>query len=149
MNVSLWSGLAGAATVNLANETARRFLPDAPRMDLVGEHALTRILRAVGAGPLKGRKLYAAALAGDLISNTGYYGAVARSSRPVLSGLMLGAMAGAGAVGLTPKLGLGKAEVQLTPRTAWLTFGWYLAGGLVAGVLARVLAPHDRLATAT
>lgn len=145
MNATLWSGLAGAATVNLANETARRFLHDAPRMDVVGKRAVTRLIRSVGAKPPKGRALFASAMAGDVISNAGYYGMVARAERPLLRGLVLGALAGAGAVGLTPRLGLGHAPVRRTGRTAWLTFGWYLAGGLVAGLVARAMGREEEI----
>src|SRR5215207_9353361 len=52
------AGAAGAATVTALNEAARRLVPHAPRMEVMGERALSRTMRAVSLDPPRGRALY-------------------------------------------------------------------------------------------
>jgi hypothetical protein len=132
-NEGLLSGAVGAAAVTLAHQVAKAKVPGAPRMDVVGMRALR--CWVPGAKRLTRRGQYRAALAGELLANTGYYALVAlsRSSRPLAHGALLGAVVGLGGVYLTPALGLGRRPVHRRARTAWLTFGMYLLGGLAAG----------------
>ena len=65
---ALGSGLVGACALTLIHETARRFVDDAPRMDVVGMRALARGLRAVDVEPPV--PLHEAALVGDLAANS-------------------------------------------------------------------------------
>jgi hypothetical protein len=138
---ALASGLAGAATVNVLNETARRLLPAAPRLDLLGERGLSRLFRTVGARPPRGRALYASALAADVLANTLYYALVeaGRNPRRGWRGALLGSAAGVGAVLLPPRMGLGKGPTARTATTQALSVLWYLAGGLAAAGVARAL----------
>jgi hypothetical protein len=131
---SLASGLAGACAVTLVNEVARRRVPDAPRLDLLGMRALGKTARAAGQEPPEGEDLRGAALAGDLVSNTLYYSmvGVGGESNAVLKGTLLGLGAGLGAVLLPGPMGLGEDASAKTPQTAAMTVAWYVAGGLAA-----------------
>jgi hypothetical protein len=108
-------------------------------MDILGERALARGLRALGVRPPRGRRLHRAALAGDLVANSAYYALVASGRRPWLRGALLGGAAGLGAVLLPPVLGLGRAPRGITRRTQALTVAWYLAGGFAAAAASRAL----------
>lgn len=132
---SLASGFLGALTLTLIHEAARRATPDAPRMDTLGRRGIARGLEAVGVAPPDRDELQALAFAGDLLSNTLYYGLVGAGSarHALLRGAVLGSVAGIGAVVLPPILGLGRRPRGLDARTKAMTFAWYLAGGLAAG----------------
>jgi hypothetical protein len=135
------AGAAGAGTTTILHELTRRVAPAAPRVDLLGMQALARLLRAAGTTPPTGDALYNLTLAGDLASNTAYFGAVGagQRERAVVLGTALGLAAGAGAVLLPPALGLSGATTGRTGATAALTVALYTAGGLVAGAVYRAL----------
>ena len=143
MTASILSGAAGAAGLTLLHETARRVVPDAPRMDVLGERAISAGLRAVGADPPPEPHLHAAALVGDVVSNTAYYALVGLGGRDgaVARGGLLGLAAGLGAVFLPGPLGLDTRPSSRTPQTAVMTVAWYTVGGLIAGAVYRAL--HD------
>ena len=137
---TLASGVAGAVALNVVHETARRVIPRAPRMDVIGRRGVAKTAYALGAEPPHGNRLQAAALAGDLVSNSLYYSLVALGSdraRPTWRrGLLLGLAAGLGAVFLPPVMGLGRQPGCRGPFTHLLTVAWYTIGGLAtAGVL--------------
>ena len=142
----LLSGLAGAIVLTFLHETARRTVVEAPRMDTLGRRSLARGLEAVGIEPPPRDELQVLALAGDIVSNTIYYALVGVGSpeHALLRGAVLGGAAGLGAVVLPPYLGLGRGPRGVTPRTKAMTFAWYLAGGLAAGVVFRGLAGIQR-----
>jgi hypothetical protein len=135
------SGTAGAVTTTLLHELTRRLTPDAPRVDLLGMQALAHLLRAADIAPPPHDDLYALTLAGDLASNTAYFGAVGAAPREqaLALGGALGLAAGVGAVLLPPALGLSGATTGRTGVTAALTVALYTTGGLVAGALYRAL----------
>ena len=138
---SLASGAVGAATLTAVHETARRVLPNAPRMDTLGRRGLVKTAEAVGVEPPSGENLQSAALGMDLLSNSVYYALVGAggTSHPWLRGGVLGALAGLGAVALPPVLGLGRAPRGLTRDTQAMTVAWYLIGGLAAAAAYRAL----------
>jgi hypothetical protein len=142
---ALAAGAVGAAAVTIANEVGRRTIADAPRLDLLGTRALSKLASPGGVRrflPGKRKELWRTALAGDLAANALLYALAApgRSPRPVARGLFLGTLAGVGAVLLAPKLGLGHRPSDATVETAVLTVAWYAIGGVAAGVAARALA---------
>lgn len=134
-------GLAGAVTVTVLNESVRRFLPHAPRIEVIGERALAGSLDALGVDPPHGKALYRWTLLVDLVSNTLYYGLVGLGTQHGAwqRGGLLGLAAGVGAVVLPQHLGLGRQPGARSPMTPLLTGGWYLAGGLVAAAAAQWL----------
>jgi hypothetical protein len=138
---ALLSGLAGATALTLIHETVRRLRHDAPRMDTLGRRSIKAGLKTFGIGSPPEDQLQAAALGGDLVSNTLYYSLVGlgHPSGALARGAALGAGAGLGAVVLPPLLGLGHRPGARTPRTAAMTFCWYLAGGLAAAAAHRGL----------
>lgn len=137
---ALAAGLAGTATVTLLNEVGRRTLRGAPHAEQLGMRAVRSIARRAGARPGRGQ-LFAAALAGEVVSNTAYYALAARASRrPLAAGALLGGVAGLGAILLPQRMGLGRWPMRRSRRTARLAFGWYLAGGVAAGWAARAWA---------
>ncbi|GAB3558033.1 hypothetical protein [Spirosoma fluminis] len=137
---SLGSGLGGAIALNLLHETVRRFVPTAPRADLLGMRAIAKSYRKAGEQPPAEDKLYALAMAGDVASNALYYSLLGTYSRhPIATGAALGLLAGVGAVTLPGPMGLGEKPTKRTTATAAMTIGWYFFGGLVAGVI------YDRL----
>ena len=137
---SLASGAIGALVLTALNEGARRGVPHAPRMEVIGMRALSAAVRALGGRPPRGRTLYRETLGADLLSNTIYYGLVGAGSRQtrLSRGILLGAAAGLGAVVLPPMLGLGRSPGSRRPATPLMTLAWYTAGGLAAGVVARL-----------
>ncbi len=139
---ALLSGLAGSLVLTLIHETARRVLPDAPRMDTYGRRGLARSLEAVGLEPPPRDTSQAIALVGDLAANGLWYSLVGTrpaAANPLLAGVILGAAAGFTSIAIPPKLGLGKRPRGLTTRTKAMTLAWYLAGGLAAGLTYRQL----------
>ena len=138
---SLASGAIGALALTALNEGARRRVPHAPRMEVIGMRALAALVRGLGGRPPRGRALFQSTLAGDLLSNTFYYalaGAGGRQSR-LSRGILLGAAAGLGAVLLPPMLGLGHPPGERRPATPLMTLAWYTAGGVAAAMAARML----------
>jgi hypothetical protein len=137
-------GIAGALALTALHETARRIVPHAPRMDVIGERALSRSLKAWDRRPPRGRRLFRTALAAELLSNTLYYSLVgAGSGSRLRRGLLIGLAAGLGAVLLPPRLGLGHPPGEKAPLTPILTLAWYTAGGLTAALVSRMLDTAD------
>ena len=136
------SGVAGACALTLLHQAARRAVPHAPRMDVLGERAVESGFRAAGAEPPPQDRLHDLALAGDLVSNSMYYSLVGVAGREsaVVAGAVLGLAAGVGAVTLPGPLGLGSRPSARTPQTAAMTVAWYLFGGLAAGLAYHLLA---------
>ncbi|UBV42023.1 hypothetical protein LAJ19_10285 [Deinococcus taeanensis] len=138
----LLGSFSGALTVTLLNEGVRRALPHAPRMDVIGERALSATLRAAHLPVPRGRALYFTTMAADLLSNTLYYALTGLGGprRAPLNGTALGFAAGLGGALLPPRLGLGHQPGE-RPRTLVLTTLWYTLGGLAAGTVHRALSP--------
>ena len=140
---ALGSGLVGACALTLIHETARRFIDDAPRMDVLGMRALSKAARAADLDPPV--PLHEAALVGDLVSNSLYYSLVGAGSRreALRNGALLGLAAGLGAVYLPEPLGLGRQPTEDSPQTQLMTVAWYLVGGLAAGAAYSALASEE------
>jgi hypothetical protein len=134
---ALISGFAGACAVTIINETARQFIKDAPRLDVLGKRAIAFPMMKANLEPPPNRELYWITLASDIASNTLYYSLVGlgNEKNAFRNGMFLGAAAGIGATALSEPLGLGNEPVNRTPQTELMTVGWYLAGGLAAAVV--------------
>jgi hypothetical protein len=129
------AGICGAITTNALHELTRRTIPDAPRVDVLGMQALAKMLDSAGANVPKGRSLYNATLAADIVSNGAYFSGVAAGRNAVLTGFVLGLTAGIGAVLLPKPMGLAAEPTARTGVTAVLTTLLYTAGGLAAGLM--------------
>jgi hypothetical protein len=134
-------GLAGAIALNILHETAKSYLHDAPRIDLVGEEAVKKIAEATKIDPPKGDNLYLTTLAGDILSNAVYYSFIGAGKRKnlLLRGAGSGLVAGLGALTLTKPIGLSDAPVTRTDTTKALTVAWYVFGGLVTALTIKSL----------
>ena len=143
---TLIGGVAGAVALNVVHETARRTIPRAPRMDVIGRRGIAKTAHALGVEPPHGSRLQGAALAGDLVSNSLYYSLIGLGSdRPgatLRRGLLLGLAAGLGAVFLPPVMGLGRQPGHRGAFTHLLTVAWYTIGGLAAAAVLQAL-PDD------
>src|SRR5207237_1240532 len=111
---SLAAGLAGAVAVTAVHETTRRLTPRAPRMDILGERGIAKLVLAAGRTPPGGVRLHRLALGGALVSNSLYYALVGTGRGAWKRGAALGLLAGVAAVVLPPVLGLGRAPRGLT-----------------------------------
>ena len=136
---SLLSGLAGAVTLTILHETARRILHDAPRMDLLGMRAIEKGYKAINETPPSSDNLFALSMAGDMLSNTAYYSLAGCGKNSVAKGAFLGLAAGIGGVVLPGPMGLGEDASARTPQTKIMTCALYLLGGLTAGAVAAAL----------
>jgi hypothetical protein len=135
-------------TLTLLNELGRRVWKRAPRIEVLGERAVGRIARRLGFRPDR-RERYALALAGELASDGTYFALAGLARRrPLVAGLLLGAVAGAAALATSGPLGLGTRPTRRTATTAALTVAWYVAAGLAAGLAARRVASRPPPATA-
>ena len=133
-------GLAGAVALTLVHETMRRFVPNAPRMDVLGMRSIEKLMTKADAEPPQDKdKLHTWALTGDVVSNSLYYSLAGTGSNAWWRGAALGAAAGLGAVYLPGPLGLGEAPSNRTTQTQLMTVGYYLLGGLVAAALGYAL----------
>lgn len=128
-------GMAGAIALTLINESIKKVRTDAPRLDLLGENALARLMNGNSFLPKTLGKFFP--LAGDLVSNTLFYAlAKGKSSGNTLTrGALLGLAAGVGAITLPKPLGLKTEPTTRTTQTAVMTVAWYLIGGLVAAAV--------------
>jgi hypothetical protein len=138
---SALGGLAGAAALTLLHEAIRQKDAKAPRMDLMGMMALSKIIRSFGKNPPPENKLYLYTMAGDLISNALYYSLAGMGKRQNLlqKGVALGIAAGLGALFLPKPLHLNEAYSNRTTRTQVMTVAYYLTGSLVAAALMKQL----------
>jgi hypothetical protein len=137
---SLTAGLAGAVALNILHETVRHLRPaDAPRMDLLGERGLRKLLAKADASQPDDQKAYVLTMVGDVLSNGLYYSLVGSGKHSLRRGLLLGVAAGVGGVVLPGPMGLGEAPSNRTPQTQAMTVAWYTFGGVVAGAVAQAL----------
>jgi hypothetical protein len=137
--IAFASGITGAVTLTLVHEAARRFLPNAPRMDVLGMRAIARGLSQLHEPPPAEQDLFKYSLVGDIISNSLYYSLIGTGRKAWWRGAALGLAAGVGGVLLPGPLGLGAEPSGRTPQTKVMTVAWYLLGGLAAATLSRTL----------
>ncbi|MDB5263656.1 MAG: hypothetical protein JWQ14_2939 [Adhaeribacter sp.] len=137
--ISVASGLTGAIALTIVHETARRFIPNAPRMDVLGMRAIARGMYKMDEQPPDENKLFQYSIIGDILSNAIYYSLTGTGRKAWLRGAALGALAGVGGVVLPGPLGLGTEPSGRTPQTKVMTVAWYLLGGLAAAALSRTL----------
>jgi hypothetical protein len=132
-------GATGALSLTLIHEIVKRLDPKAPRMDLLGMNAISKLLKSVGQDTPEKHKLFVWAMIGDLISNSLYYSLAGLGNKKgvIQRGILLGLGAGLGAVLLPKPLQLNEAPTNRTTKTKAMTIGLYLIGGLVAATIIR------------
>lgn len=138
---NILGGITGAVVLNLVHEVAKRVSHKAPRIDLLGEEALSKTVEAVGVEAPTGEALTVSTFVADLASNAGYYAMIGKGddSNLLVRGAGYGLMAGLGAIGLAKPLGLNERTVTKTDETKLLTVTWYLLGGIAAALAIKSL----------
>lgn len=142
LRTALAGGLTGALTLNLIHETYRQVDKDAPKIHLIGEEALVKMLKAANLPvPANEQELYQWTLAGDILSNALYYSLIGfgKNKSLIRRGLLFGLAAGAGAVFTPEKMGLTNSPTARTTETKVLTVLWYALGGIAAGSVIKFL----------
>lgn len=137
---ALTAGLAGAVALTVTHQLLQKLFDDAPRMDLMGEEALSKISnKAEVAIPEK--KLYNLTLAGDIIVNSLYYALVTagKNKKAQSRGTLLGLAAGISGVYLPKYLGLTNAYSNRRPATKLMTVAIYSLGGYVSAKVGKAL----------
>ncbi|UOE52494.1 hypothetical protein MTO98_15570 [Mucilaginibacter sp. SMC90] len=134
-------GLAGAVALNILHQTVKQFDHDAPRVDLVGEEALTKGMESMGLEAPTGNALFTATLIGDIVSNTLYFSTIGFGKKKylLLRGTTIGLAAGIGALTLTKPIGLSDAPVTRTNKTKIMTVVWYTLGGIVTALTIKAM----------
>ncbi len=127
-------GFAGACALTLINQVIAKLDKKAPRLDLLGMNAVAKFVKSPTGAPDIVQKLLPMSVAGDLVSNTLYYGLAGGGSKQktLIKGALLGLGAGLGAVALPKPMGLDETPTNLTSKTQALTVLYYVLGGLVA-----------------
>jgi hypothetical protein len=137
--IAFASGVTGALTLTLIHEAARRYLADAPRMDVLGMRVIAKGMSQLTEQPPAEKDLFKYSLVGDIISNSLYFSLIGTGRRAWWRGATLGLAAGVGGVLLPGPLGLGAEPSGRTPQTKAMTVAWYVLGGLAAAALSRTL----------
>ncbi len=137
--VALASGITGALALTAIHETARRLVPNAPRMDILGMRAIARGMYHFNEQPPEEKELFKYSMVGDIISNSLFYSLTGAGRKAWWRGAALGLAAGVGGVLLPGPLGLGTEPSGRTPQTKVMTIAWYVLGGLAAAALSRTL----------
>ena len=147
-STALIAGACGAVALTAVHQLARRITDDAPRMDAVGERAIARTVQAAGGTPPTEPALYRWALAGDLVANSAYYSLVAcgRDAHMWRRAVAMGLAAGAGALVLPRRIGLGDPPRSHHLPNQIMTVAWYVIGGLAAACAGRALKGTTALA---
>ena len=138
-------GFAGACALTLINQIIAKVDKKAPRLDLLGMNAVAKFVKSPKGAPDIVQQLLQMSVAGDLISNTLYYGLAGGGSKQktLVKGALLGLGAGLGAVALPKPMGLDETPTNLTPRTQALTVLYYVLGGLVAAATINAIQEND------
>lgn len=134
---NLTAGICGAIALNILHESLKKTHPKMPRIDLLGEEALQKVLSKFGAPIESENKLYAATLGADLVSNGLYYSLIGAGKKKNIwpNAIGLGLAAGIGALVLPKPLGLDPEPVSHTTTASVLTVGYYFLGAIVTAAI--------------
>jgi hypothetical protein len=142
---AILGGFVGACALSLLNESARKFIDDAPRLDILGKRAIALPLMKAGQTPPRDSELFWISMAGDIALNTLYFSLASLGDEEKIfqNAALLGLAAGVGTVILPKHLGLGAEPSGRTGQTQLMTVAWYLAGGLAAATAMRALSENS------
>lgn len=124
------AGLGGAIALNILHEIIRKNCNNVPHINELGEEALQKATGGTSLEISDPNKLYAATLAGDIVSNAIYYGTTA-TNHNFTSGLA----AGLGVIVLPKKMGLDDSPVAENNKKKIMTVGYYLFGAIVTNLI--------------
>lgn len=131
--------MVGAGAVTILNQLGKRFLPHAPRLDVLGMRLFAKLFKRANVAPPKGKALLGLSLIGEMISNSAFYGLVGMGNpkNAWVRGGLLGLAAGVGAAALPETMDLGKCPTARRKSTVVATIAWYVLGGLLAALAYR------------
>lgn len=143
---TLAAGLAGAMAVNVVHELTRHAADGnpppsrVPRLDRLGQEGLAKMMKAVGlTRPPPGAPRYAAAMVGDVATNTLLYALTASIFRkPLVGGAVASVAAGAAGLLLPQLVGM-QRHTGTKPIVKAMTFADYALGGIVTGMVLHLL----------
>ncbi len=145
LSQSLIAGLAGALATNVVHEVTRHAKggnpsqADVPRLDRLGQEGLAKVMRRAGIEPpAPGPKRYWAALVADIATNALLYAITTRSRNPVTRGIGSGVLAGVSGLVLPKLVGM-ERHTGTTPKAKTMAFADYAIGGLVSGVVLKLM----------
>ena len=145
LSSSLVAGLGGAITLTLMQELLKRSDPNAPRLDLLGKQATSKLLKRAGKPKLSEKQLYATSLVGDLLFNSLYFSlAGIKSKKAAATGGLLGTGMGMAAIMLPKLLHLNGDYSGANNKRKYMTMGMYIAGGLVTAGLIYLLNKKEK-----
>lgn len=124
------AGLGGAIALNILHEIIRKNFDNVPHINEVGEEALQKTLDSAGLEISDPDKLYAATLAGDIVSNAVYYANTA-TQHDFTSGLA----AGISTIMLPQKMGLDDEPVAENNKKKIMTVAYYIFGAAVTKLI--------------
>nr|WP_314498800.1 hypothetical protein [uncultured Chryseobacterium sp.] len=130
MYKKILAGLGGAIALNILHETIRKNFDNVPHINELGEEALLKMTDHTPLNITGENSLYAATLAGDIISNGLYYATTA-TNHNFTSGLL----AGVGAIALPNKMGLDDTPVAENNKKKIMTVGYYVFGAWVTKLI--------------
>lgn len=137
---NITAGFIGSIALNFLHETLRKNATNVPKINILGEQALNRVLSEVGTPIADENELHEATLKADLAANTMYYSLIGGNSKWIWpKAIFLGLSAGIGALKLPEPMGLNPDPVNRTRQTQVLTVGYYLFGALVTAVVLKTL----------
>jgi hypothetical protein len=145
MKRALSSGVIGAGAVTILNHMGKRFLPHAPRLDVLGMRLFSKLFNKANIAPPKGKALFGLSLIGEMISNSAFYGLIGMGNpkNAWVRGGLLGLAAGVGATALPEPMNLGKRPTARRKSTVVVTIAWYVLGGLLAALAYRKMRPSQ------
>jgi hypothetical protein len=136
LSSSLIGGLGGAITLTLLQELLKKIDPNAPRLDLLGKQATSKLLKKTKR-QFSEQQIYNTSLAGDVLFNSLYYSlAGIKTKKAATTGGLLGTGMGLAAVMLPKLLELNAGYTGANAKRKYMTMGLYIAGGLVAAGIA-------------
>lgn len=137
---NITAGFIGSVALNFLHETLRKNASNVPKINVLGEQALNKVLGELGTPIADENDLHKATLQIDLAANTMYYSLIGGSSNWIWpKAVFLGLSAGIGALQLPEPMGLNSEPVTQTKQTQILTVGYYLFGALVTALVLKTL----------
>ena len=137
---SIVAGGVGATSLTLIHEAARHFIPNSPRVELLGMRAIRKFaLRPLGLQPTRDQE-YMLSIALDLISNGANYAlilALGDNKRKNVFGraLLYGMTTGVATLAVPSILKIKAQPTRNHAATVAMTIAWYTLGALAAAAL--------------
>lgn len=133
--------IIGAIALNAIHEVAKKTIPQAPRINEVGNEGIIKSAEAVGISPPSGKVLDGVTFAFNILTNAMSYRMIGNYNRQhlLLLGTLHGLAVGLATLSLSKTLNLNDRPVTRTWTTQLLTLGWYAIGGFATAATVQIL----------